>query len=1019
MSLVFWTPLNNNLDNLGGIQGNYPSGSPGFGAGKVTPKCLESGGWIQYSNNAPIIATGSGNYCFCAWLKNKNTSVSTNDWVFVMGSGSGRCKGIWTGTGYKTTLEIAYQDSGQNIDTSINIQDGQWHHVLYNIKNNSTCTLWVDGKEQGTITLNSTGQNTCNASMVRLNSTYYAINDYRIYSHALSNKEIKEIASGLCLHYKFNLEDFYTPLPYIQSTGSQYIDTGITSGQNITRIEAQHYQTVNSAQQIMFGMYTGSGSGYSYFNYRESGSTYTCAWYGTVVDSGVAMSAGQTVTSTLTTSGSSFTYTVNGTSVSGTRAGSPSGSTHFYLFADNSNGSTIYQYKCNLCYFKIWVDNTLVRDFIPCMKNGNSYTSYGLYDRVNGVFYSSAGGSFTSPITYASTNFYDRRQYISLSSSQSAYFKITTAANKRFEIDMKWNSNSSRQLMGIHGTQDEYWGNNNGTWEKIGNSQGVGINERCVVCYDVGLLHPGQTTTWIKGSSTQYVGSCSDFNTYSQSTLEIGRLTNTSSYYCNMTVYGIKVFNGTNTLIMNLIPAGSGFYDTIGKSMYNSQQGNVGYDSVNNVLIPDCSGFGNDGSIVSASASTDTNIGTHSGYFEGNKYIEFASPWGNNTINQVTFSFWCKLASSTGYQFIFGAKNNPTSGAGWISLNTEGVKQWFYTGQYTNGVSGTINNNEWHMHTLTFNKGTGRWYLDGVFQKQTDISSSRTALSAASTFTIGDSYTGSSWSGTPFNGRISDFRIYTTVLSDSDVADLYNAKESIDNYGNLYDNYTSEKNSYKGFTIDKPAFRNSSIVDCPSLTEQLILTNYNVQNGDSSTWIPISVHYIPEGVFATSGSFNTFKYENENRWTNFGAINSATRPESGYWEFLVIHQANITGAFEYYRWKQNKNPFNATWADVEPSKVGTNVTRIAQSTTSSYGGMYWFNQSNCKMCFANSSNGNWFGCGIGQLWGTDSSGYGYIPSYNGVGVRGFQVVYMRVSPDTHKANIHSGLIEPTEIKELL
>ena len=542
------------------------------------------------------------------------------------------------------------------------------------------------------------------------------------------------------------------------------------------------------------------------------------------------------------------------------------------------------------------------------------------------------------------------------------------------------------------------------------------------MCYDVGLINAGHTTTWIKGSSTQYVGSCSDFNTYSQSTLQIGRLTNTTSYYCNMEVYGIKVFNGVNTLIMNLIPSGNGFYDTIGKSYYTASGGITGYGTIYKEKIPDCSGFGNDGNYISVGPSTVTPIGTHSAYFSsgGNKYIEFASPWGNNTINQVTFSFWCNLESSTGYQFIFGANNNPTSGAGWISLNTESVKQWFYTGQYTNGVSGTIPNNEWHMHTLTFNKGIGRWYLDGVFQKQTDISSSRTALSAASTFTIGDSYTGSSWSGTPFNGRIADFRIYTTVLSDSDVADLYKVKESIDNTGNIYNNESFEKVSYTGLTLSKPSFRKAGLVDCTSLTEQLKLDCYNCSvMTDGSFWIPICVHYIPEGVFATSGTFDTFKYENENRWTNFGAINSATRPESSYWEFLVIHQADITGTFEYYRWKQNKNPFNATWADVEPSKVGTNVTRVAQSTSSSYGGMYWFNQSNCKMCFANSSNGNWFGCGIGALWGTDSNGYGYIPSYNGVGVRGFQIVYMRVSPNTHKANIHNGLIEPTEIKELL
>ena len=35
------------------------------------------------------------------------------------------------------------------------------------------------------------------------------------------------------------------------------------------------------------------------------------------------------------------------------------------------------------------------------------------------------------------------------------------------------------------------------------------------------------------------------------------------------------------------------------------------------------------------------------------------------------------------------------------------------------------------------------------------------------------------------------------------------------------------------------------------------------------------------------------------------------------------------------------------------------------------------------MCFANNSNGNWFGCAHKQLWGGTAGTTGYIPGYNG------------------------------------
>jgi len=51
------------------------------------------------------------------------------------------------------------------------------------------------------------------------------MNDVRVYSHALSAKEVEEIAKGLVLHYQLND-------PYIESTTNLFKPKPCTGGEN-------------------------------------------------------------------------------------------------------------------------------------------------------------------------------------------------------------------------------------------------------------------------------------------------------------------------------------------------------------------------------------------------------------------------------------------------------------------------------------------------------------------------------------------------------------------------------------------------------------------------------------------------------------------------------------------------------------------------------------------------------------------------------------------------------------------
>lgn len=176
---------------------------------------------------------------------------------------------------------------------------------------------------------------------------------------------------------------------------------------------------------------------------------------------------------------------------------------------------------------------------------------------------------------------------------------------------------------------------------------------------------------------------------------------------------------------------------------------------------------------------------------------------------------------------------------------------------------------------------------------------------------------------------------------------------------------------------------------------------------DNSVWVPICAHYVPAGLFTVTNNITSY-YKNDYIWSAFGAINSEQRPETGWYEFMVLQQRAVDGPFDVYRWKQNTNPLTSTWQLTNPSNEGTNVVYINTSARIS-GGMY-YKGSLCTMCFANNSSGNWFGCGISQNW---SNG---IPGYNNSAVKGWQLVYMRVENTNFKI-FKGGRINAAELSE--
>lgn len=186
----------------------------------------------------------------------------------------------------------------------------------------------------------------------------------------------------------------YTQLEYIQSTGTQYIDTGVVPNQD-TKVDTIFTMNDYSGKAIYgsriaynnrtFSAMLSGADNNSSFQYNNEAKANDIAYQnGTryhIIQDKNNLYINDVLKQTFTYSN----YTCPG---------------NLYLFAVNQNGSIPFYGKISVSFFKIYDNGTLVRDFIPCKNNSNVV---GMYDLVNDMFYANQGtGTFTAgPQIYA------------------------------------------------------------------------------------------------------------------------------------------------------------------------------------------------------------------------------------------------------------------------------------------------------------------------------------------------------------------------------------------------------------------------------------------------------------------------------------------------------------------------------------------------------------------------------------------------------------------------------------------
>lgn len=169
-----------------------------------------------------------------------------------------------------------------------------------------------------------------------------------------------------------SLPSGYKRLEYIESSGTQYVDTGVVPTNNTkieVRVKDSFYASINGTYR--YGLYLVGPSNRIDIAFGSTG-------YKSSVISNVTFPAVVTMENGLVTAnGDTATFdTQSAFTCSGTLP----------LFSDSGAG-TLY-------YCKIYEGGTLIRDFIPCQTSSGEI---GLWDDVNSVFYGNAGtGTFTA-----------------------------------------------------------------------------------------------------------------------------------------------------------------------------------------------------------------------------------------------------------------------------------------------------------------------------------------------------------------------------------------------------------------------------------------------------------------------------------------------------------------------------------------------------------------------------------------------------------------------------------------------
>lgn len=205
------------------------------------------------------------------------------------------------------------------------------------------------------------------------------------YLYAVRRFKIKPwIKYYLLKNTKNVLPNTYQEVEYIESTGEEYIDIGI-KGTNNTKVDIEFQAT---------------GTNFLPFGARSTASSECFAIWAASVRVGSNLRIGFDSTNgytggPTTTDKYHIIHSKDGTYVNNELVCTYETFDTFttlqnlLVFGYYSNATTMEFSAIRLYHLKLWENNIMVRNFIPCYRKSDEKP--GMYDTVNGVFYTNVG----------------------------------------------------------------------------------------------------------------------------------------------------------------------------------------------------------------------------------------------------------------------------------------------------------------------------------------------------------------------------------------------------------------------------------------------------------------------------------------------------------------------------------------------------------------------------------------------------------------------------------------------------
>lgn len=412
MSLVVWLPLNGDLRNQGLSNITFTDTNATINNNGKIGKCYSFNGSSNFLRFLYPASNLQGQWSYCCWVKCAN--FNTNYTLLSSRKAVGAGLSVFLISG-KVRFDNGTDGTTSQTSFSTSLTPGVWQHLCV-IQTASKRELYIDGKLKESILANpiTSASNTAQYMLIGGSSTSDttptgnwlngSLNDVRIYSHALSKKEVEEISKGLILHYSLDGENKilvpsgYQQLEYLESTTSQYIDTGKIPQTTYEYRFKYSLQAINGDRGPFAAYSTDSANTVRIVPSNGSATTVLICFNsrangGSLAVNGLTQGAAQIIEGSL----SKNSYFLKNLSTN--RTFSAFNPTDLFPV----KGSTMNSRMClfgspgrisnsRIFYFETYNNGSCIQKLVPAQRLSDN--TLGMYDVISGTFFTNAGNGF-------------------------------------------------------------------------------------------------------------------------------------------------------------------------------------------------------------------------------------------------------------------------------------------------------------------------------------------------------------------------------------------------------------------------------------------------------------------------------------------------------------------------------------------------------------------------------------------------------------------------------------------------